>query len=156
PDGKRLYAWTNFGGQRVWDSATGKHIEPDRKELENIARVTDGKRSYSARASGEIDGFSLQAGNVTPDSSVILKGHSNNVVRLVVSPEGDRLFSASTDKTIKFWDLEVNRESLSLQHPAPVCDFVLSGNGKRLFSASVDGTIKISNLEVGREHRTIR
>jgi WD40 repeat protein/tRNA A-37 threonylcarbamoyl transferase component Bud32 len=159
PSGKRLYAWIVWGGQTVWDLATGKEIEPDWKdwkELDTIALVTDGKRIFSPRAADEIQGFHLQAGKVIPNSSFILRGHSDSVVRLAVSPQGDRLFSASKDKTVKFWDLEVNRETLSLRHPAPVCDLVLSGNGKRLFSASVDGTVKISNLEVGREHRTIR
>jgi WD40 repeat protein/tRNA A-37 threonylcarbamoyl transferase component Bud32 len=155
PGRKRLHAWTDWGGQRVWDSNTGKDIEPIPAELETTARVTDGKRVFSPRGT-DIDSFNLQAGKVVPNSSLILRGHSDSVVRLAVSPEGDRLFSASKDQTVKFWDLEVNRETLSLQHPAPVCDLVLSSNGKRLFSASVDGTVKISNLGVGREHRTIR
>jgi len=160
PDGKRLYAWTVWGGQRVWDSATGKEIKQlDWNEFDTIARiarVTDGKRIFSPRGPDQIEAFNLQGGKVIPNSSLILRGHSDSVVRLAVSPQGDRLFSASKDKTVKFWDLEVNRETLSLRHPAPVCDLVLSGNGKRLFSASVDGTVKISNLEVGREHHTIR
>ncbi|MFN9939070.1 MAG: hypothetical protein ACK56I_06305 [bacterium] len=34
-----------------------------------------------------------------------LQGHTNRVLHLALSPEGDRAVSASADETLRFWKL---------------------------------------------------
>jgi len=34
-----------------------------------------------------------------------LQGHTNRVLHLALSPEGDRVVSASADETLRFWKL---------------------------------------------------
>jgi WD40 repeat protein len=65
-----------------------------------------------------------------------------------LSADGKRLFSGSWDKTIKVWDLEAGKETLTLRgHTAGINSLALSGDGKRLFSGSGDTTIKVWDLE---------
>ena len=80
-----------------------------------------------------------------------MRGHTGAVSSLALSGDGKRLFSGSQDTTIKVWDLEINREAITLRgHSGPVSSLALSGDGKRLFSGSYDKTIKVWDLEAGK------
>ncbi len=69
-------------------------------------------------------------------------------VSLALSGDGKRLFSGSADSTIKVWDLESGKETLTLRgHTLEVFSLALSTDGKRLFSGSGDGTIKVWDVE---------
>jgi WD40 repeat protein len=85
-----------------------------------------------------------------------LLGHTSSVDSLVLSPDGKRLYSGSVDSTIKVWDLEAGKETLTLRGRAGgVTSLALSPDGKRLFSGSGDA-IKVWNLETGKEILSLR
>jgi WD40 repeat protein len=65
----------------------------------------------------------------------------------------DRLIiSASDDKTLKVWDLEMGRELYTLPgHTDSVKAVAVAPDGKRLISSSVDNTLKVWNLKTGEE-----
>jgi tetratricopeptide (TPR) repeat protein len=76
----------------------------------------------------------------------------NQVNSLVLSGDGNRLYSGSLDRTIKVWGLEAGKEALTLHgHTDGVLSLALSGDGKRLFSGSGDQTIKVWYLGAGTE-----
>jgi WD40 repeat protein len=57
---------------------------------------------------------------------------------LAPAADGKRLFSASFDKTIKAWDLESGKETLTLSgHTEGVTSLALVADGKRLISGSI-------------------
>ena len=86
-----------------------------------------------------------------------MRGHGLEVLSLALSADGKRLFSGSGDNTIKVWDLEAGKETLTLRgHDSAVTSLALAADGKRLFSGSEDSTIKVWNLETGKEIRTLR
>src|SRR5690242_8245835 len=57
-------------------------------------------------------GSSPKAGDsgkrLAPDTAPVrmLAGHTNGIARLVASPDGRRLYSASWDHTVKVWNLD--------------------------------------------------
>jgi WD40 repeat protein len=71
-----------------------------------------------------------------------MKGHSNYVLSLCLFEDGSRLYSGSTDRTIKVWDAGVNTHIGTLQgHVDTVRSLCLSFKTNRLISASYDETI---------------
>ena len=92
--------------------------------------------------------------SLVPAKSLFPGGHSNFVNSVVYSPDGQKILSASGDKTIKEWDVE---SSACLRVYKGYEDdgfrgFVratYSGDGQKILSAYWDGTIKEWDLASG-------
>ncbi|MEG3987071.1 AAA-like domain-containing protein, partial [Microcoleus sp. S28C3] len=77
-----------------------------------------------------------------------LEGHSNSVRRVAFSPDGKTLASASSDHTIKLWNLQSQKPIATLTgHSNSVNSVTFSPDGLTLASASSDHTIKLWNLQ---------
>jgi WD40 repeat protein len=63
------------------------------------------------------------------------------VSRVIFSPDGRRLASASSDGSLKIWSAATGHELLTFETLASGIAF--SSDGNRLFSSTSDGTIKI-------------
>ena len=71
---------------------------------------------------------------------------------MAVTADGQRAVSASSDKTLKVWDLETGRALRTLEgHSSLLNDVAVNGDGRRAVSASTDNTLKVWDLETGRE-----
>ena len=89
----------------------------------------------------------------------ILKGHTKAVASVNFSPNGQRLASASSDRTVKLWDSASGQLLRTLTgHAEPVSSLTFSPGGQCLASASQDGTVKIwdsaSGQRAGHPHWT--
>ncbi|MEH2002163.1 MAG: ribosome assembly protein 4, partial [Nostoc sp.] len=85
-----------------------------------------------------------------------LEGHSSAVSSVVFSPDGQRLASASGDKTIKLWDVATGKAVQTLTgHSSAVYSVVFSPDGQRLASASTDKTIKLWDVATGKAVQTL-
>jgi type II secretory pathway pseudopilin PulG len=81
-----------------------------------------------------------------------LKGHSDGVTSVAVSPDGRRIASASWDRTVKVWDAITSQELLTLKgHTASISCVVFSPDGQRLASVSLDQTGKVWDAATGQE-----
>jgi WD40 repeat protein len=85
-----------------------------------------------------------------------VQGHSNWVNGVAVTPDGQRAVSASSDKTLKVWDLKTGRKLCTLKgHSASVDDVAVTADGQRAVSVSSDQTLKVWDLETRRALRTL-
>jgi WD40 repeat protein len=101
----------------------------------------------------------LQPALAAPGTGLIrtLEGHSSWVNGVAVSPDGRWAVSASSDHTLKVWDLETGRGLHTLEgHSSPVNGVAVSPDGLRAVSASHDQTLKVWDLETGRELHTLK
>ncbi|MEQ8467418.1 WD40 domain-containing protein [Coleofasciculus sp. E1-EBD-02] len=89
-----------------------------------------------------------------------LKGHSELVRSVAISPNGQILASSSNDQTIKLWNLPTGKLLYTLAgHSSMVTSVAFSPDGKTLASASNlavgDGNIKLWNVETGTLQQTL-
>ena len=80
-----------------------------------------------------------------------LKGHSNSMMSLAISPDSKTIVSNS-DNTIKLWSVATGQEISTLNgHTDRVNVLAISPDGGTLVSGSDDKTVKLWNLATGRE-----
>jgi WD40 repeat protein len=85
-----------------------------------------------------------------------LVGHAGPVEACAVTPDGRRVVSASSDRTLKIWDLESGRVLATLEgHHREVTGCAVTPDGRCMVSASEDGTLKVWDLESGRALATL-
>jgi WD40 repeat protein len=147
PDGQRLASASDDGTAKLWDAKSGKLLRT----------IADRDSSVSAICAVAFspDGGRL-AGAITEDTTARiwdtatgrqlceLQGHTGNVTRLVFSPDGQRLATASEDHTVKVWKTDTGRELITLVgHVDGVAGVAFSPDGGRLVSASYDHTVRV-------------
>jgi WD40 repeat protein/serine/threonine protein kinase/tetratricopeptide (TPR) repeat protein len=128
---------------RIWDVETGKlvnvvrgmsaHFSPDSKKL--LIFEND-------RSSFHVTDF---AGG---DQVVTLKGHADGFNFIGLSPDGQRIATASRDKAVRVWDAASGVEIAVLRgHVGHVGRVDFSPDGKLLVTASSDGTARIWDID---------
>src|SRR5207237_10901699 len=81
-----------------------------------------------------------------------LKGHTDNVITLHMSPDGRHVATGSKDKTAKVWNVESGTLVWDLAgHEGQVNGVAFSVDGKVLAPASADKTVTIWNLDTGKQ-----
>jgi WD40 repeat protein/serine/threonine protein kinase len=147
PDGSRLLVADEEQTLKICDVDSGNEIAATKLPSMSINRPAfspDGKRvaifgNRSRLLTGELR--VLDSGNLREVWS--LQGHTLNVTDAVFSPDGQRLATASSDRTIRVWDLTAGQEVLKLNGSAPIWRLRFTSDGRRLISASIDRTIRI-------------
>ena len=82
-----------------------------------------------------------------------LEGHSSSVKSVAFSPDGSRIASGSSDRTIKIWDAKSGKEIRTLEGHSDSVAF--SPDGSRIASGSADRTIKIWDAKLGKKIHTL-
>ncbi len=98
--------------------------------------------------------FSPSSPSLSPSFSLFqtLKGHTDAVYSVAISPDGHTIVSGSRDDIIKVWDLATGREKRTLKgHTSYVYSVAISLDGRTIGSGSLDDTIKIWDLATGKE-----
>lgn len=84
-----------------------------------------------------------------------LEGHTL-VKGVAMTPDGRRAVSASSDSTLKVWDLENGRALYTLEgHCHSVNGVAMTADGRQAVSASWDNTLRVWDLESGRALRIL-
>jgi len=156
PDGKKVLTASVDQTARVWNAdGSGEAVvlrghegnvysgvfSPDGKKVltrtqdNTIAVVQDNTvaRVWNADGSGQ---------------PIVLEGHENNVNSAVFSPNGERVLTASADKTVRIWNADGSGQAVVLRgHEASVESAVFSPDGKKVLTASADKTVRIWNAD---------
>jgi WD40 repeat protein len=86
-----------------------------------------------------------------------LKGHSSGVTSVSFSPDGRRIVSGSSDKTVKVWDAQTGQETLTFKGDSTyVLSVSFSPDGKRIVSGGYDSTVKVWDAQTGQETFTLK
>lgn len=87
----------------------------------------------------------------------VFRGHRDAVLSIAVSPDGKTLASASSDQTIRLWDLATGQAGHLLEgHTAYVYSVAFSPSGKILASGSWDQTIRLWDVVTGKPLRQLK
>jgi RNA polymerase sigma factor (sigma-70 family) len=153
PDGKKIAAVGAGRAITLWDAATGKEIHrfPNRAQPNGLAFSPDGKLLATT------DAPTCHLWDVATGKELRqLTGHQVVVSRIVFSPDGKRVATASMDGTVRLWDPATGAERQRLDHgqDAPYT-VAFSPDGKRLVSAGKDGTIRFWDPATGKERRRL-
>ncbi|QDL11352.1 hypothetical protein DP113_28660 [Brasilonema octagenarum UFV-E1] len=76
-----------------------------------------------------------------------LTSHKDTVNKVVFSPNGETIATASSDKTVKLWNLQGKELHTLIGHQDVVNDVVFSPDGEIIATASYDKTVKLWNLQ---------
>ena len=78
--------------------------------------------------------------------------HSGGVNSVAFSPNGERVVSGSSDKTVRIWDAETGKAIGKpwQGHSGGVNSVAFSPDGKRVVSSSYDKTVRIWDAETGK------
>ncbi|MEJ2733209.1 MAG: CHAT domain-containing protein [Anaerolineae bacterium] len=91
-----------------------------------------------------------------PNITTFLHGHTDGVYAVALSPDGKTLASASSDHTVRLWDVDSRQPvgSPLTRHDASVMSVAFSPDGQILASGSADGAIILwdvaERLSLGR------
>ncbi|MCB0034524.1 MAG: hypothetical protein KDE51_10915 [Anaerolineales bacterium] len=93
-------------------------------------------------------------GALTPPGGALiatLSGHAGNIFSLALSPDGQRLVSASNDCTVKIWDMVNGQLLYSLVgHNDAVNKVLITPDGQKVISAARDGLLGVWSITDGQ------
>ena len=158
PDGKTIVSVTWGGEICILDRITGKpqkiFAEPVTDNVFSTAFSPDGKMVAIGSRESNIYLSDLNTGEL----KWTLPGHSDDVQRVVFSPDGRTLASSSyLDETVRIWDVHTGEHKRTLTgHTGDMEGLAFSPDGKTLVSSgSGDGTIRFWDVSTGDETDTV-
>jgi WD40 repeat protein len=85
------------------------------------------------------------------DAELTMEGHQEGIWACALTPDGQRVVSASRDKTLRVWDMRSGELLAVLEgHDDEARDCAVMPDGRRVVSASSDRTLRIWDLETAQ------
>lgn len=151
PDGRFIASASADGTVKIWDAATGKHMDTLVGHMAGVSCVAWSPDSNTLASGSDDKAIRLwdrvtgRPKTTTRKSSsgqemAPLRGHHNYIHCLAFSPKGNILASGSYDEAVFLWDVRAGRLMRSLPaHSDPVSGIDFSRDGTLVVSCSTDG-----------------
>ncbi|MEM7262490.1 MAG: serine/threonine-protein kinase, partial [Planctomycetota bacterium] len=139
-DGK-IVAMTNSCGFGVWNVETGARLHFRQEERDGLSRAVllhpNGHEILIA-VRNEVLLYRLNDLEEVRRLAI----HSRGVNDIALSPQGDRLLTASTDGSVRIWDFETGRALVALEAGAEVTSVEMTRDGRTILAHSRDQGVR--------------
>jgi WD domain, G-beta repeat len=86
----------------------------------------------------------------------VIRGHTNDVRYLAITPDGKTLVSGADDLTVRVWDVATGTERVTLRgHDRGIAFVAVTPDGKTVASADFNGVVKLWDAVAGRLRTTL-
>jgi hypothetical protein len=151
PGGKRFVTGSWDGKARVWQADADQPlltIPTEANYVHAVAVSPDGKQI--ATGTSQPGGYLKLWDSETGKLLKTLSGHTDSVLSIVFSKNGQRMLTSSYDKTARLWDTRSGEQlRVFAGHSWWVWSAVFSPDERRIVTASQDGTAMIWDLAGG-------
>ena len=101
-------------------------------------------------ASAGFGDFAIRVHNTTTGLPLLtIKAHTQYVWTLLMTPDGQHIISASSDKTVRMFEMPGGKEVLCLKHASEVGGQALSPDGTLIVSSTKDGSLHVWQIGDG-------
>lgn len=135
-----LLASGGFQVVKLWERPQNVQLYKFELAGEPTATAISADRKKLAVATGKVvQLFDLAAGK----PAAKLEGHAENVTALAFSPDGAKLYTGSTDKTVRVWSTADGKEQGKIETPQPVAALTVVGDGCKIATGGGDAVIRL-------------
>lgn len=142
PDGTQIATAGGEGDEtiKVWDASTRKLLHTLAGHKYQVRGIAYSAEGHLASASED---RTIRMWNTLNGVELFrLDGHRGRIYTVIFDPTGQQLYSGSTDKSVRVWDV---------MHNGAVFSVDFSPDGKTLATGSEDHTARLWSLESGKQ-----
>jgi WD40 repeat protein len=151
-DGKTVYAVSGDGHVSQWSLASGdllKSLPVTDQRIDTCALTGNGRLLC-----GLDDGSLLVVSLPEIKRIARLKAHGGAISACAMTPDGQRVITASQDRALKLWELAAIESSLQEDSRSPIVACGITPDEKNVVVASADGSLTARDLTPGK--RSVR